>query len=86
MQDELVDYRIELVVFYPGICIEQLEIALTGAAEASTQAKWKRTYTGLSERGNALLEQLTGEAFLRRMKGLHESLNRFCQRHLANQV
>jgi hypothetical protein len=70
---------VEFVVFYPGKCVQQLEIALARRPEGGTSVRWSRTYTGLSREGNACIEAITEDVFRQQMSTLAQSLARRCQ-------
>jgi len=68
---------VEFVVFFPGKCIQKLDIALSPRAGGGTSLRWRRTYTGLSREGNALLEGITEEVFRKQTAALAQSLARY---------
>jgi hypothetical protein len=72
--------RVEFVVFYPGTCVQKLGIELRPVAGGGTRLTWSRLFTGLSPHGNALMEQITEEAFETQVRGIAESLERHCKR------
>lgn len=68
--------RVEFVVFFPGTCVQKLDIAVSPRAGGGSRLHWSRTYTGLSREGNALIEGITEEAFQKQMTELARSLSR----------
>lgn len=74
---------VEYVVLRGGTYVEKLDLALTDNRDGSTTLAWTRTYTGLSEAGNAQVQQQAAEAFLPRMQALAELLERHLQQTAA---
>ena len=72
--------RIQFTVFYPGTCVQKLEIELQPVGEGGTRLDWSRLFTGLSPRGNALIDQITEEVFEAQTFGIAQSLERHCKR------
>jgi hypothetical protein len=70
---------IEFVVLRGGTHVEKLDLALTDNHDGTTTITWTRTYTGLSEAGNAQIEQQLAGGFQSRMQTLHELLERHLQ-------
>ncbi len=71
--------RIEFVIFFPGRCVQKLDIALKLKAGGGTSLTWSRVYTGLSTEGNALIEQITETAFQKQAEVIAQSLGRYCK-------
>ncbi len=67
---------IEFVVFYPGKCVQKIEVALSPAPGGGTRVAWSRTYTGLSAEGNVALEAMTEESFQEQFAALAQGLER----------
>ncbi len=69
--------RIEFVIFFPGKCVQKLDIELKAKAGGGTSLTWSRLYTGLSADGNALIEQITESAFQKQAGVIAQSLERY---------
>lgn len=72
--------RIGFTVFYPGTCVQTLEIELKPEGETGTRLTWSRLFTGLSRRGNALIEEITEEVFEEQTLAIAQALQRHCDR------
>ncbi|MGB8298543.1 MAG: hypothetical protein WCG85_24220 [Polyangia bacterium] len=70
---------VEFVIFFPGKCVQKLDIVLEPKANGGTHLTWSRLYTGLCPDGNALIEQITEAVFRQQAEALAQSLNRFCK-------
>jgi hypothetical protein len=70
---------VEFVIFFPGKCIQKLDVVLTPGAGGGTNLLWSRTYTGLSAEGNALVEQITEGVFREQTAVLATALRRYCK-------
>ena len=71
------DFVFELIIFFPDIAVIRMDVSLAENGDGTTTLNWVRTMTGLSENGNQLLDQFTGEPFRQRMDWLIDSLNRY---------
>jgi hypothetical protein len=71
--------RIECVIFFPGKCVQKLEIEVKSRAGGGTGVAWSRVYTGVNPAGNALIEQITETAFQQQMARIATSLRRYCR-------
>jgi len=71
-------FIIEFVIVYPDAIAEKLDIALEAGEGGGSVIRWTRTYTGLSEKGNRLIEHFGDEMIDSRMAWLNESLNHYC--------
>ena len=69
----------EFVIFYPDMSVERIDVSLKENEDGSTTLQWTRTSTGLSQKGNQMLEHTTGETFQAIMAHLVESLNHYCR-------
>lgn len=72
--------RLGFTVFYPGTCVQQLEIELKPMGGGGTRLTWNRLFTGLSQRGNALIEQISEEVFEEQTLAIARALERQCDR------
>ena len=72
--------RLGFTVFYPGTCVQKLGIELKPAGEAGTRLTWSRLFTGLSQRGNTLIEQITEEVVEEQTLAIAQALQRQCDR------
>ena len=70
---------VEYVVLRGGTHVEKLDLALTDNRDGTSTLAWTRTYTGLSEAGNAQVQQQVAEGFLVRMQHMAELLERHLQ-------
>ena len=73
------NFIIEFVIVYPDVVVEKLDVALKEKEDGGTVIRWTRTYTGLSQKGNQLIEHFGGEHVDGRMAWLSESLNHYCR-------
>ncbi len=71
---------VEFVLFFPGKAVVKLDIAVAPTPSGGTRLKWTRTYTGLSEQGNAALELMTEALFQQQMADLARALSQHCER------
>jgi hypothetical protein len=71
-------HRIGFTIFYPDRYVERLDLGLEAEPPGATRLVWTRTYTGLSEAGNDLLEEATGARLDQRMHHAMASLEHFC--------
>jgi len=71
--------RVRYLHVTPGSDVTEIDIALSAAAGAPdrTEAVVRYTYTGLSERGNALVDAMTEEHYQRFMEQWEQELNRY---------
>ena len=69
----------QFTIFYSDLSIDKIDVSLTGNEDNTTTVRWVRTATGLSQKGNQLIEHSTGEAFRQRMAHLVEALNHYCR-------
>ena len=67
-------YRIDFVVTCPRTHVEHLAITLKDSEGGGTELHWRRTYTGLNEQGNHLIQELGGEPFVHKMAYLAAAL------------
>ena len=58
--------------------MEKLDIRLVRKSENTTGVTWTRTYTGLTEQGNAFITHFTDEAYTQMMDWVAESLQHYC--------
>jgi len=70
-------HRIAFVVVTPATHVETLEVEVDGCPGGST-LRWVRTYTGLNEAGNALLDHFTGAPLEARMQQVMKMLEHYC--------
>ncbi len=69
---------IQFSIQYPGQFIEKLDIC-GEETQGGTLLKWRRTYTALSESGQALLEAVVAPHIDLVMGYLHAALDHYCQ-------
>ena len=72
-------FVIEFVIIFPGAVAEKLDVSLQEDEDGGAIIRWTRTYTGLSQGGNQLIEHLGDEFIDSRMAWLNESLNHYCR-------
>jgi hypothetical protein len=70
---------VEFVIFFPGKCIQKLDLALAPNARGGTRLTLSRVYTGLTPEGNELIEQVTEAAFQKQTGAIAKSLDRYCK-------
>jgi Polyketide cyclase / dehydrase and lipid transport len=71
--------RIEFVIVGGQSQVERLAVSVEPAGADRSTLSWTRTYTGLDERGNAFIEQLTAGPLDQRMEALMRLLEHFCR-------
>jgi Polyketide cyclase / dehydrase and lipid transport len=71
--------RIGFAIFTPGSHLQKLDIVVEPAEKSGSKLTWTRTYTGLSEEGNALAEEIVGDPFTQMMSFIAHSLMHFCK-------
>jgi hypothetical protein len=71
--------RVEFVIFFPGKCVQKLDLELKPKTGGGTSLTLSRLYTGLSAEGNALLEQITEAVFQKQAGAIAQCLGRYCK-------
>ena len=74
---ELENCIVEYVVFYPDLCVERIDIRVEKDTDGISQVLWRRTYTGLTPKGNEFIKAFTGESLRKRMTFVQKSLEHY---------
>lgn len=72
------NFIVEFVIFHGVGAVEKSSVSLDSAGNGKAVCRWTRTYTGLTESGNAFIETFTGPMLDSMMEKLFRSLNHFC--------
>jgi hypothetical protein len=70
---------IEFVIVSPEAYVMKMDIALRAAENGATELLWTHTLTGLTETGNAFIENYNDEAYAKMMERLSGVLEHFCK-------
>ncbi|MDM8538296.1 hypothetical protein QUF70_16195 [Desulfobacterales bacterium HSG17] len=68
---------IEFVIISQDFKAAKLDIHLTDNGDNTTDARWTRTITGLSDDGNKYVENFSSEHFIHEMKLLEQMMNHY---------
>ena len=71
--------RIEFVVVTVATHVERLEIQVDPLNGGGSTLRWSRTYTGLNEQGNALVEHFSSGPLDERMEQVMRMLEHYCR-------
>ncbi|AFM23189.1 hypothetical protein [Desulfomonile tiedjei] len=71
-------YIIQFVVTSPEAYIMKLDISLSESGTNSTNISWIMTFTGLTPKGNTVIENHTGEPQVTRMGLVFKALEHYC--------
>jgi hypothetical protein len=69
--------RVRYLHVTPGSDVTEIDIQLRPAADRRTDAEIRYTYTGFSDRGNALVDSWTEERYREFMRAWEEELNHY---------
>ena len=72
-------YVIEFVVISPETHVTKFDISLDDCGDQTTRINWAHTLTGLTEKGNALVEDYTEKNYTAIMSRLSEALDHYCK-------
>jgi hypothetical protein len=72
-------HAIEFVIVSPEVYVMKMDISLRDGANGGAEVLWTNTLTGLSEKGNAFVENYGDEAYASVMGKLNGALEHFCR-------
>lgn len=71
---ELENCIVEYVVFCPELFVERIDIRVEKDVDGASHVLWRRTYTGITPKGNEFIKVFTGEPLRKRMTLVQKSL------------